>query len=215
MRNGDQDELVADGEENSGSGGDKIRGRGASPGEDALTAPQGDRLRGGNIAMLIRGPAEGLGAREGCTSGVGIRATTKRQAQGQTYDDPEASQHTEVHGRIGSERQCLAAPHIVSTDGDTELGASPPLPKSKEDYKIHFAAVELHGSTCTVDHTISSSMGCNALDDMRLGEGRASGSDAMEEVDDARSHAAADWAWHGRDSQYMAGAVTRPSESAR
>ncbi len=211
MHDGDHNELVMNGDADPESGGAEIRGRGASPGAAAPIAPQGGRSRGGGAALLIRGPAQGPGAREGCTSDDGTEAIPERQPQGQTYGTLEA---TQVRRRISSKRHGLAAPHIVSTDGNTKHGASPPPPKSKEDYKIHLAAVDLHGSSCTLDPIIASSVGCTVLDGARLGEGRASGSDAMEEVGDARSHAAAAWAWHGRDSRSMAGAVTRPSESA-
>ncbi len=210
-----QDMFVAEREEELRPGDAEIRGRGASPGEDVLTTPQGGRWHGGGIALVIRGPVDGPGAREDCTIDGETRGPAKRQALNQPLDQKEDSQLTEVHEHIGSKRIRLAAPRKVGTDGDVELGTSPSPQKSKEDSKIHFAAMEMHDSTCTGDLNFHDSSGRTTGNNMRLGEERAGGSDEVREIDDARSHAAAAWAWHGSNSRCTTGTTPRLNESAR
>ncbi len=109
--------------------------------------------------------------------------------------------------------QHLSAPTLVATAGSSRREDLPPQPKSKEDYKIHSAAVDRNEESCTFGRHFVDSMG-DTVFDSPLGEEGASGTRGRVETGDARAIAALDWAWHGRGPEREAEVPQQPSESA-
>ncbi len=165
-----------------------IRGQGSPPGAAGASAPQGIGDSTDGATEQIRGPTMGLGARrENAALSEHRGGVAKRRpspAPGgalMTASERIAAIRRRLGARAAVEVEHMAVPATeAAAGGDDELRS-----KTKEVSKIHYSSWGIEESSCA-----SSSLTYGARD--------------------ARAHAAADSAWHGRERRDEAGEVTQP-----
>ncbi len=165
-----------------------IRGRGSSPGAAGNPAPQGIGDSTSDTTVQIRGPPLGLGAWR-------VNAALSERAEGVARRRPlpwPGEAPMSATERIAAIRRRLcarAAANVehadipaaeVTAGGDDKLRI-----KSNEDSNMHLSSWVEEESNCA-------------------------SSSVTDGVSDARAHAAAVSAWHGRERRSEAGEVTRP-----